>query len=189
MNVFNNDPSTHPRAVLLVDSNPLCVKVTRSIADDDVNFVYEDKPIATREYNLDALQDDDLNGVTHVTEYPGHPPHNQNLDSEKERLRSTKLAIKILGNPTTIEFNSTKLTLPYLASLALHSTRLSQLLEEYIAVRIKGLFQRETKLTVWMYIKRQPQVRAIPFHTSHINIIVPAYIKTISTVSSNYCHC
>ena len=186
MNVFNGAPSTHPRALLLVDSNPSCLEVTKSIANDDSDCLYEDKPIATREFNLDNLRTGDLEGVTHTTEYPGYPPP-KNLPSTKDRTltRSTELTIKILGNPTTIEFNSTKLTLPNLAALATNSPQLSQLLEEYSAVRIKGLPQRETNLTVWMYIKRQPQVR---FHfTRHIAFIVPAYIKTTS--EDNYCHC
>ena len=180
MNVFNDDPSTHPRALLLVDSNASCLQVAKCIADDESDCIYEDKPISTREFNLHDLQDDDLEGVTHVTEYPGYPPF-KNQHSAKERTRSTELAIKILGNPTTIEFNSTKLTLPYLAALALDSPLLSRLLEEYIAVQITGLHQRETRLTVWMYIKRQPQVR---FHfTRHIAFIVPAYTKTTSAVT------
>ena len=180
MNVFNGAPSTHPRALLLVDSNPSCLEVTKSIANDDSDCLYEDKPIATREFNLDKLRTGDLEGVTHITEYPGYPPL-KSQPSAKERTRNTELAIKILGNPTTIEFNSTKLTLPNLAAYAVHSPQLSQLLKEYIVVRIKGLPQRETSLTVWMYIKRQPQVR---FHfTRHIAFIVPAYTKTTSAVT------
>ena len=183
MNVFNGDPSTHPRALLLVDSNASCLQVVRRIADDDSDCVYESKPIATKEFNLNDLQGDDLAGVTHIAEYPGHPP-NKNMQSGKDRTRSTELAIKILGNPTTIEFNSTKLTLPNLAALAVNSPQLSQLLKEYIVVKIKGLPQRETNLTVWMYIKRKPQVR---FNfTSHCIYSVSVYQDN---ECSNYCHC
>jgi hypothetical protein len=156
MTVYHDDLRRHPKALWLMDNNPQCTKVANSILDDESNACYGGKPIVISLMDTDKLRPEDLYGVTHTTMFPGHAPPAY-MDTQRSRDEVTDFVLKILNNTTTVEFNSTKHTVAYLARLAIHSPELSAALERYTVIRIKGLKQRETRLQVYMYIRREPQ--------------------------------
>jgi hypothetical protein len=155
LNLFSNVKESQPKALLLVDASPSCITATTTIAN---SAQYEDKPVSTRCLDLNGLVDGDLDGVTHVLHYPGYPP-NRRQHGEKWRVFDTNFALRILGNPSTAVFDTTKLTLPYLNELGDSCPALREALEQYTTIKIRNMKQRDTRIPVWMYIKREIQVR------------------------------
>ena len=187
MTVFHDDRRRRPKALWLVDNNPQCTEVANSILNNEAN--YQGKPIFISLMDMDKLRPADLYGVTHITMFPGYAPPAY-MDTEKTQDEATDFVLKILNNPTTVEFNSTKHTPAYLARLAIRSPELSAALERYTVIRIKGLKQRETNLYVYMYIKREPQqVRSCPFHVAIITCfpIARRLITTFVTIIGSGC--
>ena len=159
--------------LILLDNSPTCNNVAETLQRRH----FDSAPAVVAMQDVKENPEENwLHGVTHVQTYFGHALNGLSNGSRSGTPSDVNFLKSVFGNPTLVEYNTTKYPGHVLRELAKADEELNAYVREFDVVQIEGLNQRETRIHVWMYVRKQE-------YRSKSTPEVSSFVKRLVTIA------